>query len=70
MMKTIKHLLSKIAQKFSKKRKPIKSCLNCKYCDLAPYLQPCLHCAMYEYEEYVEWEPNEDDNNKNNTRIC
>lgn len=70
MMKTIKHLLSKIAQKFSKKKKPIKSCLNCKYCDLASHLQPCLHCIMYEDEEYVEWEPNEDDNNKNNTRIC
>lgn len=70
MMKTIKHLLSKIAQKFSKKRKPIKSCLTCKYCDLVSYLQPCLHCTMCEDEEYVEWKPNEDDNNKNNTRIC
>lgn len=67
-MKTLKHLLSKIAQKFSKKRKPIKSCLNCKYCDLAFYLPPCLHCTMY--EECVDWEPEEDDNNKNNTRIC
>lgn len=69
-MKTLKQLLSKIAQKFSKKRKPIKSCLNCKYCDIASYLQPCLHCIMCEDEGYVEWEPMEYDNNKNNTRIC
>lgn len=60
MMKTIKHLLSKIAQKFSKKRKPIKRCQNCKYCGLASYLQPCLHCIMYEDEEYVDWEPEDE----------
>lgn len=59
-MKTIKHLLSKIAQKFSKKRKPIKSCLTCKYCDRASYLQPCLHCMDYEFEAYVDWEPEDE----------
>lgn len=68
-MKTLKHLLSKIARKFSK-RKPVKGCENCKYWNRAYYLQPCLHCIKYEDEEYVDWEPEEDDNNKNNTRIC
>lgn len=58
-MKTLKHLLSKIARKFSK-RKPVKSCENCKYCNRASYLQPCLHCMDYEFEAHVDWEPEDE----------
>lgn len=34
------------------------------------YRSPCLECSDCEDEAYKYWEPEEDDNNKNNTRIC
>lgn len=58
-MKTLKHLLSKIARKFSK-RKPVKSCENCKYWNRASYLQPCLHCINHGFEAYVDWAPEDE----------